>query len=66
MCRRPVPRLTNGSIVAKLRVLLVDDHAIVREGLRAVLAGDPEMDAVGGAADGIEACAQAASLSSFR
>jgi DNA-binding NarL/FixJ family response regulator len=46
--------------VAKLRVLIVDDHAIVRAGLLSVLEGDAEMDVVGEAADGLEACEQAA------
>ena len=45
--------------MTKLRVLIVDDHAIVRAGLKTVLAGDPEMDVVGEAADGVEACEQA-------
>ena len=36
-------------------VLLVDDHAIVREGLRLVLAADPDIDVIGEAGDGREA-----------
>jgi len=38
-----------------IRVLLADDHAIVREGLKRILCDDPEMRLVGEAADGIEA-----------
>lgn len=34
------------------RLLLVDDHAVVREGLRAVLALEPDLDVVGEACDG--------------
>jgi len=29
-----------------VRVLLVDDHAIVREGLRLVLAAEPDIDVI--------------------
>lgn len=38
-----------------LRVVVVDDHAVVRDGLRALLATDPGIDVVGVAADGAEA-----------
>jgi DNA-binding NarL/FixJ family response regulator len=46
----------------KIRVLLVDDHQIVREGLRALLAGAPDMEVVGEAADGRDAIDVAAKL----
>lgn len=36
------------------QVLIADDHAIVREGLRRILAGDPAIAVVGEAADGHE------------
>jgi two-component system, NarL family, response regulator NreC len=36
-------------------VLLVDDHTIVREGLRLVLAAEPNIDVIGEAGDGREA-----------
>jgi len=39
----------------KVRVLLVDDHKIMREGLAALLAGVPDMEVVGQASDGREA-----------
>jgi NarL family two-component system response regulator LiaR len=45
-----------------IRVLIVDDHAIVREGLRGLLAAAPGMTVAGEAADGIEAVAQAQKL----
>lgn len=45
-----------------IRVLLVDDHAVVREGIRHVLAGTEEFDVVGEAAGGREALALARSL----
>ena len=38
-----------------IRVVLVDDHAIVRTGLKAVLADAPEIDVVGEASGGKEA-----------
>lgn len=38
-----------------IRVLLVDDHSVVRKGLRAFLAYDPELEVIGEAADGAEA-----------
>ena len=46
--------------MSRVRVLIVDDHAILRAGLRAVLAGDAAMTVVGEAADGLEACELAA------
>ena len=42
--------------MTKLRVLLADDHAIVREGLRALVDAQPDMEVVGEAADGRAAC----------
>lgn len=45
-----------------LRVLIVDDHAPVREDLQALLAGSPDLQLVGEASDGAEAIAQAAAL----
>lgn len=41
----------------QIRVVLVDDHAIVRTGLKAVLARAPDINVVGEAADGEEALA---------
>ena len=35
-----------------IRVVLADDHALVRDGLRAVLAREPDIQVVGEAADG--------------
>ncbi len=39
----------------KIRVLIADDHAIVREGLRALLEVHPDIEVVGEATDGEEA-----------
>jgi two-component system nitrate/nitrite response regulator NarL len=49
-------------VTTPIRVLLVDDHAVVREGIRHVLAGTEEFDVVGEAAGGREALALARSL----
>ena len=38
-----------------IRVLIVDDHSVVRQGLRMFLALDPEIDVVGEAKNGVEA-----------
>jgi DNA-binding NarL/FixJ family response regulator len=45
--------------VARIRVLIADDHAIVRDGVRALLAQAEDIEVVGEASDGaaaIEAC----------
>ena len=38
-----------------IRIFIADDHAIVREGLRALIDTEPGMELVGEAADGVEA-----------
>lgn len=38
-----------------IRILLADDHAVVRQGLRMFLALDPELEVVGEASDGAQA-----------
>lgn len=44
-----------GAIPARIRVLIVDDHAIVREGIRHVLSTDDGVEVVGEAGNGAEA-----------
>ena len=44
------------------RILLADDHQIVREGLRALVDNEPEMQTIGEAADGREAVKLALAL----
>jgi len=41
--------------MARLRVLLADDHTIVRQGLRAILEADPAFEVVGEVSDGRDA-----------
>jgi two-component system, NarL family, response regulator LiaR len=45
-----------------VRILIADDHGIVREGLRMYLQWDPELEVVGEASDGQEAVALAERL----
>ena len=45
-----------------MKILLADDHAIVREGLKQLLNQQPDMEVVGEAADGKEAVEKAKSL----
>ncbi|YCK34837.1 response regulator [Actinomadura sp. ATCC 39365] len=45
-----------------MRLLIVDDHPIVRDGLRAALGAEPGMEIVGEAADGARAVRLAAEL----
>lgn len=45
-----------------IRILIADDHAIVREGLRTLIASEPGMEVAGEAADGLQAVSLARSL----
>ncbi|MHB1561863.1 MAG: response regulator [Isosphaeraceae bacterium] len=45
-----------GGASAKARVVVVDDHPVVREGLALLIAAQPDMEISGQAADVIEAC----------
>jgi NarL family two-component system response regulator LiaR len=46
----------------KLRILIADDHAVVREGLAAIIAVQPDMELAGQAGDGVEAVELAQAL----
>lgn len=46
----------------KLKVLIADDHLVVREGLRLILEADERFEVVGEARDGAEAVARTAAL----
>ncbi len=45
-----------------IRILIVDDHTVVRDGLQALLSAEPGMQVVGQASDGVEAVEQAKKL----
>jgi DNA-binding NarL/FixJ family response regulator len=45
-----------------MRILIADDHETVREGLKAILSGEPDLTVVAEAADGGSAVAQARAL----
>lgn len=49
-------------MTAPIRVLIVDDHAILRKGIRALLSTEADMEVVGEAANGREALARATEL----
>jgi DNA-binding NarL/FixJ family response regulator len=46
----------------RIRLLIADDHPIVRDGLRGMFAGDPGFEVLGEAADGAQAVALAQAL----
>jgi DNA-binding NarL/FixJ family response regulator len=48
--------------MAKLRVYLADDHAVVRSGLKALINAQPDMEVSGEAGDGRTACDQVQEL----
>ena len=45
--------------MARIRVLIVDDHAVLRSGLRMLIAGQSDLEVVGEAGDGEEAVRRA-------
>jgi NarL family two-component system response regulator LiaR len=47
---------------AIIRVLVVDDHLVVRRGIRALLSTEPDIEVIGEAEDGAEAVARAGEL----
>jgi NarL family two-component system response regulator LiaR len=52
----------NDNSLQPIRIIIVDDHAVVREGLRSFIQIKPDMEVVGEAEDGIEAVERALAL----
>jgi NarL family two-component system response regulator LiaR len=49
-------------MTSPIRVLIADDHAILRKGIRALLKTEPDIEVVGETSDGVETVAQAEAL----
>ena len=54
--------MTGAATRSRVRILVVDDHTIVRQGLRSILDLEPDFTVVGEAADAEQAMAQTARL----
>ena len=52
------PNRGDGAGAARIRLLIADDHSVVREGLAALIGRQPDMQVVGEASNGREAVAQ--------
>lgn len=55
-------RADGGPLGEPIRVLIVDDHALFRQGLRTVVEGEPDMEVVAEADDGSQAVTHAGDL----
>jgi len=54
--------IEEAAAAAKIRILIAEDHALVRRGTTMLLSSESDMEVVGQACDGIEAVAMAAQL----
>jgi NarL family two-component system response regulator LiaR len=54
--------MTRGGIVPRTRILIADDHAVLREGMRNLLEKEKDLEVVGEASDGEEAASLGAEL----
>ena len=52
---QPSPSTATRPVTSTIRVVIADDHAVVREGLRSLVEAQPGLSVVGEAADGQEA-----------
>ncbi|HEY7350224.1 MAG TPA: hybrid sensor histidine kinase/response regulator transcription factor [Ktedonobacterales bacterium] len=57
-----IPALQEAAPAARIRILVVDDHAVIRAGMRRLLESYPDFEVVGEAADGLEALGEAQDL----
>ena len=53
--------MTDQTNAGPIRVLIVDDHAIVRDGIRSLLATEPNIEVVGEADNGRDAVSRRSS-----
>ncbi len=51
--------MSAGSATRQMRILIADDHGIVRSGLKMLLEKQPDVRVIAEASDGVEACAMA-------
>jgi DNA-binding NarL/FixJ family response regulator/class 3 adenylate cyclase len=61
-CEFPSLKITKDSSMNTIRILIADDHALFREGLRALFAALPDIEVVGEAPDGEAAILQVKNL----
>lgn len=54
--------LPSDAVQPRIRVLLADDHAVLRAGLKALLNAEPDLEVVGEAADGVAVVERATEL----
>ncbi|HEY7357254.1 MAG TPA: hybrid sensor histidine kinase/response regulator transcription factor [Ktedonobacterales bacterium] len=59
---RAMPAALPGASAGRIRMLVADDHAVIRAGMRRLLESYPDFEVVGEAADGLEALAEAQDL----
>ena len=52
---KPIEKVETRAMVEKQRIIIVEDQTILREGLRSLLAFQPDMEIVGEARDGLDA-----------
>jgi DNA-binding NarL/FixJ family response regulator len=60
--RSPAVRRGRIATTPKARLLIADDHAVLRSGLRVLLDAQPDLEVIGEAADGAEAVREAVAL----
>jgi len=54
--------MTEQGATELIRILIVDDHTIVRDGLQALISAEPGMQVIGVGSDGVEAVEKARAL----